>query len=64
VVGLVDRAETAGFVRRTPDARDARVVRVSLTERGDRLVTDLTEAHLAELYKLAGTLNELVRHGQ
>lgn len=64
VVGLVDRAEAAGFVHRTPDARDARVVRVTLTEQGDRLVTDLTEAHLAQLYKLASTLNELVRHGQ
>ncbi|HWG02281.1 MAG TPA: MarR family winged helix-turn-helix transcriptional regulator [Trebonia sp.] len=59
-VGLVDRAEAAGVVRRTPDPDDARVVRVELTEKGDRLVTALTTAHLAKLYELAGALNDLV----
>ncbi len=59
-VELVNRAEAAGFVRRSPDPDDARVVRVDLTRKGDRLVTELTEAHLAELRKLASTLNELV----
>ncbi|HEY1916219.1 MAG TPA: MarR family winged helix-turn-helix transcriptional regulator [Streptosporangiaceae bacterium] len=59
-VELVNRAEAAGFVRRSPDSEDARVVRVELTETGDRLVTELTEAHLAELRKLAGALNDLV----
>lgn len=43
-VGLVDRAEAAGFVQRCPDPDDARVARVELTEAGDRLVTGLTEA--------------------
>jgi hypothetical protein len=37
------------------------VVRVFLTENGDRLVRDLTAAHLAELYNLAGALNKLLR---
>jgi DNA-binding MarR family transcriptional regulator len=59
-VELVNRAELAGFVRRSQDPDDARVVRVDLTRKGDRLVTELTEAHLAELRKLAGALNELV----
>lgn len=59
-VGLVDRAEAGGFVRRRPDGNDARVVRVELTEKGDWLVTDLTEAHLAELHKLAEALGELL----
>lgn len=62
-VELVDRAEAAGMVRRTPDPDDARVVRVKLTARGDRLVTELTKAHLAELYKLAAVLNELAPGG-
>jgi DNA-binding MarR family transcriptional regulator len=60
-VELVNRAEAAGFVRRAADTEDARVVRVELTPTGDRLVTDLTQAHLAELHKLAGSLNELVQ---
>lgn len=59
-VELVNRAEIAGFVRRSPDPDDARVVRVDLTDKGDRLVTELTEAHLAELRKLAAALNALV----
>src|SRR5215831_13364446 len=63
VVGLVDRAEAAGFVRRCPDGRDGRVVRLELTEEGDRLVADLTHVHLVELYKLAAALNKLVIDG-
>ena len=59
-VELVNRAEAAGLVRRSPDRSDARVVRVSLTARGDRLVTELTEAHLGELHKLAAALTSLV----
>lgn len=59
-VGLVDRAEAAGVVERTPDPDDARVVRVGLTEKGDKLVVSLTKAHLARLYELAATLNDLV----
>ncbi len=59
-VGLVDRAEAAGVVRRQPDERDGRVVRVRLTEKGDRLVTELTKANLEELYKLADALNGLL----
>jgi DNA-binding MarR family transcriptional regulator len=59
-VGLVDRAEAAGFVRRRQDGNDARVVRVELTEKGDRLVTELTEAHLLEMHKLAVALHNLL----
>jgi DNA-binding MarR family transcriptional regulator len=59
VVGLVDRAEAAGFVRRCPDGRDGRVVRLELTEEGDRVVNDLTHVHLAEMHKLAAVLNIL-----
>ncbi len=60
-VGLVDRAEAAGVVRRQQDDKDARVVRVCLTEKGDRLVENLTHAHLAELRNLAESLNKLVQ---
>jgi DNA-binding MarR family transcriptional regulator len=60
-VGLVDRAEDAGIVRRRPDEKDARVVRVSLTEKGDRLVENLTTAHLAKLHNLAEALTACCR---
>jgi DNA-binding MarR family transcriptional regulator len=68
-VELVDRAEGAGLVRRIPDARDARLVRVRLTAKGERVLTELTPAHLVELHSLAAVLDELVvgetgRHGR
>jgi DNA-binding MarR family transcriptional regulator len=63
-VELVDRAELAGLVRRRPDPEDARVVRVTLTRKGDLLVTRLTAAHLAKLDSLAAALNELTAGGR
>ncbi|MFI5965118.1 MarR family winged helix-turn-helix transcriptional regulator [Streptomyces asoensis] len=37
LTGLVDRTVGRGLVRREPDPRDGRAVRVALTEAGDRL---------------------------
>jgi DNA-binding MarR family transcriptional regulator len=59
-VELVDRAEAAGLVERTPDGADGRVVRVRLTGEGDRVVRKLTRAHLERLHDLANVLDELV----
>jgi DNA-binding MarR family transcriptional regulator len=59
-VELVDRAETAGLVERTPDGEDGRVVRVRLTRDGDRVLHKLTRAHLERLRQLATVLDELV----
>jgi DNA-binding MarR family transcriptional regulator len=59
-VELVDRAEGAGLVRRIADASDGRLVRVRLTAPGERILNDLTPAHLAELHGLAAVLDELV----
>ena len=64
-VELVDRAEAAGLVERTPDADDGRVVRVRLTGAGDRILNKLTRAHLERLHELAIVLDELVtKHGE
>ncbi|MGH3305142.1 MAG: MarR family winged helix-turn-helix transcriptional regulator [Streptosporangiaceae bacterium] len=62
-VELVDRAEGAGLVRRVADARDARLVRVRLTAKGERVLTELTPAHLIELHSLAAILDALVVDG-
>ncbi len=59
-VELVDRAEAAGLVERTPDRDDGRVVRVRLSPAGDRIVRQLTRAHLDRLHELATVLDELV----
>jgi DNA-binding MarR family transcriptional regulator len=59
-VELVDRAEAAGLVQRAPDPSDGRLVRVRLTDRGERILDELTPAHLIELHSLAAILDELV----
>ena len=55
-VELVDRAAAAGLVERTRDPHDGRVVRVRLTDAGDRILQELTPAHLARLNELAAFL--------
>lgn len=60
VVELVDRTADHGFVRRSPDPTDHRVVRVVLTRRGRDVVRALSQVHLAELRRLAPLLGTLV----
>src|SRR5919198_3398656 len=45
-VGLIDRAEAAGLVRRGPDASSNSVVRVTLTRAATAKLDALAEAHL------------------
>lgn len=52
-VGLVDRAEVAGLVRRSRSADDHRVVRLHLTEEGAARLEALSALHLEELDRLA-----------
>jgi len=59
-VELVDRAQDAGLVERTPDGEDGRVTRVRLTAEGDRIMQELTQSHLERLHELAAVLDELV----
>lgn len=59
-VELVDRAAAAALVERTRDPNDGRVVRVRLTDAGDRILQELTPAHLARLNELAVVLDDLV----
>ncbi len=61
-VELVNRAEAAGLVNRIPDGGDGRVIRVGLTAEGDRVMQELTQAHLERLHELAVVLDELVNH--
>jgi len=52
-VGLIDRAEAAGLVRRTRDDDDHRVVRLHLTDEGAARLEALSMLHLEELDRLA-----------
>ncbi len=52
VVGLVDRAEQAGLVRRLTDVHDQRVVRLRLSPEGRQRLASLSAQHLEELQRL------------
>lgn len=52
-VGMVDRLERQGMVRREPSARDRRVVAVRLTARGASAFAKLARVHRAELRRVA-----------
>ena len=58
VTKIVDRLESAGLVRRTPDPNDGRGVLVELTARGRRMAARILDAGLR---KYAETLDRLSR---
>jgi DNA-binding MarR family transcriptional regulator len=60
-VGLVDRAQAVGLVKRHPDAHDSRVVRLGLTPLGTARLETLTALHLEELARLGPQLQDLWR---
>ncbi len=51
-VELTDRAERAGYVVRSRDGEDHRVIRLQLTSEGEALIRRLSRAHLDELRRL------------
>ena len=57
VTGILDRLEQQGWVHRTNDPRDRRVVRVALTSEGARLLRELHAAGDGQLRTLAGRLD-------
>lgn len=63
VVELVDRAETAGLVRRRIDPDDGRRQQVLLTEAGSRVLEQLSTVHRDELRRfraeMVAVLDEL-----
>jgi DNA-binding MarR family transcriptional regulator len=61
VVGLVDRAEAAGLVRRTRDGSDHRVIRLQLTDEGMERLEALSRLHREELERLAHEIPDLWR---
>ena len=60
-VGLVDRAEKDGLVKRNPDPESKSVVRVTLTPAGRAKLDALSEAHMQEITHLAPTMRTLWR---
>ena len=64
-VQLVNRLADAGLAERTPSAKDRRIVLLSLTDKGQRVLATLAKNHLAELLSdeplLVETLTRLRR---
>jgi len=56
VTGLVDRMEEAGWVRRSPDARDRRVKRIVLTAEGKRVLRVAERAYLQRVEEVVRAL--------
>ncbi len=59
VVGLIDRAQRAGLIRRRRDPRRHTLVRLQLTAAGEEKLEALTATHLAELGRLAPAMEAL-----
>ena len=57
LTGLVDRTERNGLVRREPDPRDTRAVRVALTPRGSRLAAEFYAETCRRVEQLAAGLS-------
>jgi DNA-binding MarR family transcriptional regulator len=49
---LVDRTQALGLVRRVRDLADHRRVRLRITEKGQEVLRQLTDVHLAEVRRL------------
>ena len=58
-VGLSQRTEDQGLIRRVHDRADQRLVRLELTAKGERALQRLSQQHLDELERLAQNLRPL-----
>lgn len=56
-VELANRTQSLGLIKRIQDSDDHRVMRLSLTNKGRRLLSALSKTHLEELHRVASTLN-------
>lgn len=59
--GLVDRTERRGLVRRAPDPRDSRAVRVELTAEGGRVAEEFYAATCRRVERLNAGLDDTER---
>ncbi len=61
VVGLIDRAQSAGLVTRQRDPTRHSLVHVRLTDRGQNALRELSQTHLQEIAELAPAMQALWR---
>ena len=63
VVGLVERAEGRGLVRKSRSTEDRRLVLVSMTARGQKVISRLARAHQHEVARLKTVMLNSARDG-
>ena len=56
VVGLIDRCESSGLVTRAQSGQDRRKVEVTLTKRGQSILSRLAQRNMKELFALRENL--------
>jgi DNA-binding MarR family transcriptional regulator len=61
-VGLVDRLEAEGLVRRQPAPADRRKVEIALTAKGTRVFQRLAATHHAELSRIGPQLRDFLEY--
>lgn len=60
-VGLINRLETNGHVRRVRSQRDRRVAHLTITESGESCLRDLAEAHREELMRIRPEMRRIFK---
>jgi DNA-binding MarR family transcriptional regulator len=58
ITGLIDRMERLGYVKRIRDIKDRRVIRVQLTESGERLTATVLPQHSQDITEAFWPLND------
>jgi DNA-binding MarR family transcriptional regulator len=58
LTGIVDRLEARQLVRREPDRKDRRVVRVKLTEKGRAMTRRMLPGHAGDLGKILSFMSD------
>lgn len=61
ITGLVDTLERSGFVTRTPHPADRRMMSISLTKRGEKLLIEIMPEHFRRMAWLMSPLSESER---
>lgn len=62
MVGLVNRTEQAGYLRREPSPSDQRAVHIVLTDKGAEILRSLTAVHWNEHRELERVLRHLLAY--
>ncbi len=58
ITGLIDRMEKAGWVKRKPDTKDRRVNKVSLTRKGQSVLTKAEKTYQKRMADLIGSMSK------